>query len=94
MPAGPIGSVWNADTWADTCWEDGSWGGAVAGLLSLYRRDLTAAVMDYIAYQRDAIPDDDSLWVLMGDSGIYEDARVAEANNDDINAALWLYLTF
>lgn len=28
MPAGPIGSVWGAGTWADTTWGIGTWGAA------------------------------------------------------------------
>lgn len=29
MAAGPIGPHWASDTWPDTAWEAGSWGGAV-----------------------------------------------------------------
>jgi hypothetical protein len=25
MPAGPIGAVWAAGSWTDTCWEVGTW---------------------------------------------------------------------
>lgn len=29
MPAGPVGSVWAAGSWSDTCWEAGTWADAV-----------------------------------------------------------------
>lgn len=93
MAAGPVGSVWAAGTWTDVCWTADTWATALA-LLSFYRNDLTMAVMDVIAARRGTELEDDSSTVLMRLSGIYEDARLAEANNDDINAALWTYLTF
>jgi hypothetical protein len=31
MPAGPVGSVWQDDSWPDTVWEEGAWGAAQDG---------------------------------------------------------------
>jgi hypothetical protein len=53
MPAGPIGSVWAAGTWADTAWEVNTWADAVVSALAfvpdmntriaVYLRDLYSA---------------------------------------------------
>jgi hypothetical protein len=53
MPAGPIGTVWAAGTWADTAWELGTWADVSAFLgnnnpdmntrIAVYLRDLYSA---------------------------------------------------
>jgi predicted benzoate:H+ symporter BenE len=44
MPAGPIGSHWTNDTWPDTAWEAGSWGGTVTVLIGTSLQVLGLAV--------------------------------------------------
>lgn len=46
MAAGPIGSVWAAGSWSDTCWEEFTWADAVALLFVL---DLNTRLRVYLA---------------------------------------------
>lgn len=34
MAAGPIGTEWAADSWADSAWQADSWGASPGGIIS------------------------------------------------------------
>lgn len=43
MAAGPIGNCWAADSWTDTCWEQGTW-----QILLDFVLDLNTRIMVYL----------------------------------------------
>jgi hypothetical protein len=47
MPAGPIGTVWAAGTWADTAWELGTWAD-VSAFLGNNNPDMNTRIAVYL----------------------------------------------
>ena len=47
MPAGPIGSVWAAGTWADTCWTEFTWAD-VAAVVGNTNPDMNTRILVFL----------------------------------------------
>lgn len=73
MAAGPIGSCWATDSWADTAWEADSWAAGTDAPVAL--GDLTTLFADYVQGLRDA----SALLALDSTSLVAEDVDTVRA---------------